>query len=55
MRAKPFVLLDLASQAEAVMRFTQEWVTADILAWMRCYGTVIEEPDLQPTPQERQA
>jgi hypothetical protein len=46
---KSFVLLDLASQAVEVGRYTEGWAPADILAWMRCYGTVIDwswkEPD----------
>src|SRR5262245_57889278 len=42
MSTKPFVLLDLASQADAVAQYIQGWETADILAWMRCYGTVLD-------------
>jgi hypothetical protein len=44
MRARPFILLDLTSQADYIPHETRRWPQRRMFAWLRQYGEVLEFP-----------
>lgn len=44
MRARPFILLELTSQADYIPHEVRRWPRRQMFAWLRQYGEVLEFP-----------
>lgn len=44
MRSRPFILLDLTSQADYIPHEVHRWPRRQIFAWLRQYGDVVKFP-----------
>lgn len=51
--SQDFVLIDLYSQREAVLRYVRDWSKEEIFAWLRQHGMVTEIPLSEMPPWQQ--